>query len=96
MAVPLIIEVDETVLPALDAAASRRRLSREAVVRHAIAGLLAAAPVSTPGGIAAAETTGASAELDRSRDGTDAYLAYLDGFLDEWNTPEDADAFDPL
>ena len=95
MSVPLTIQLDEEFLPALDAVASRQKLSREAIVKRAISGLLAAEAVPVKNTLAGGGSS-ASSDMEAARDEPDPYLVYLDGFLEEWNTPEDGDAFDHL
>ena len=95
MSVPLTIQLDEEFLLALDAVASRRKLSREAVVKHAISGLPAAEAVPEDTNLVGSDSS-ASGITEAVRQEPDPYLVYLDGFLEEWNTPEDGDAFDHL
>lgn len=98
MTVSLTIKIDERVLPALDAVASRRSVSRETILADAIDQYLAAQPV---GEGASAKLMPANNTALRARGMTgarlnDPYLAYLDGLLEEWHSPGDAEAFDGL
>ena len=94
MGLSLTIEIDERVLPALDAAAARRSTSREAVLTQALGDYLGLMPdgASSELGIAP-EADGAGRPVVCR---PDPYLVYLDEFLSEWHSPEDADAFDHL
>ena len=94
MGLSLTIEIDDRTLPALDALASRRSTSREAVLAEALDDYLglAAGDFGNENASTLEEST-----INRSASGRpDPYLAYLDEFLSEWNSPEDADAFDHL
>ncbi len=98
MTVSLTIKVDEGVLPALDAVASRRSVSRETILAAAIGHYLAAQP-GGESGISAIQPVKERAatpagETDVRR--RDPFLTYLDGLLDEWHSPGDAEAFDGL
>ena len=94
MGLSLTIEIDEKVLPALDAAAARRSTSREAVLARALDDFLGLMPDGASGGRGLA--SGKSDAGHSAVHQPDPYLAYLDEFLWEWNSPEDADAFDHL
>ncbi len=98
MTVSLTIKVDEGVLPALDAVASRRSVSRETILADAIGHYLAAQPGGESGTstIQPVKETAATPPGGTDVRRKDPYLTYLDGLLDEWHSPGDAEAFDGL
>ena len=111
MTVPVTIRVDERALATLDELATGRQLSRERILESAVADFLAfeARQIAhIRQGIAAADQGEFGTEEDvdavlrkygsaeNESPGPDPYLAYLDVFLEEWNSPEDAEAFDDL
>ncbi len=94
MGLSLTIEIDEKVLPALDAAAARRSTSREAVLTQAFGDYLGLMPEDALGERGpASETSGPDHPIVHQ---PDPYLVYLDDFLSEWHSQGDADACDHL
>ena len=104
MGVRVTIELEETTLAKLDALAADTNRPRDLLMREAVDGFVAykaAIIAKIKEGIAAADrgefaTEEELDEIEREIATLDPYLASLEPLLSEWNSPEDAEAYDRL
>jgi predicted transcriptional regulator len=90
MGVRVTVELEEATLAKLDALAADTNRPRDLLMRTAVEGFVAHEIAKISRGIA---------ELDRAElagEEQNAYLASLEPLLSEWNSPEDAEAYDCL
>ena len=104
MGIRVTVELEESTLAKLDALAADTNRPRDLLMRAAVEGFVeheAALVAKIKEGIAAADrgefaTEEELDEIEREIASQSSYLASLEPLLSEWNSPEDAEAYDRL